>query len=140
MTRERAEELKALFTDPSTLAVVSPLIEELADLEDRIQALKREPMVRYYAKDRSIQRATPSARLYKDLLAKETDIVRILLRQLNRDGAGEEDSPLREYLRRMEEERCRSRSLSATPGQDGLRWPLSSSSWGYSPLGSPLHC
>ena len=39
MTRERAEELKALFTDPAALVVVAPLVEELADLEDRIQAL-----------------------------------------------------------------------------------------------------
>lgn len=127
MTRERAEELKALFTDPATLVVVSPLIEELADIEDRIRELKKEPMVRYYAKDRSIQKSTPSARLYKDLLAKQTDIVRILLRQLNRDGDDDNDSPLREYLRRMEEEsRCRSRSRYAN-GPSSM--PSSSASW-----------
>lgn len=127
MTRERAEELKALFTDPATLVVVSPLIEELADVEDRMQALKQEPMVRYHPRDRSIQKSTPSARLYKDLLAKQTDIVRILLRQLNRDGGDDNDSPLREYLRRMEEEsRCR----SPTPSTRGhpSTWS-SSASW-----------
>lgn len=138
MTKERAEELKALFTDPATLLVVSPLIEELADVEDRIQALKKEPMVRYHPRDRSIQKSTPSARLYKDLLAKQTDIVRILLRQLNRDGDDDGDSPLREYLRRMEEEsRCRSPTPS-TRGHPSM--PSSSASWSARASQASLRC
>jgi hypothetical protein len=102
MTAERARELKSLFTDPAVLAVAGPLIDELAGIEDRITELRGEPFIRFHPKDRSIQKATPAGRLYKDLVSKQTDIVRILLMQLRRDGEMEEESPLREYLRRLE--------------------------------------
>ena len=103
MTAERARELRSFFTDPAVLAVAGPLIDELAVIEDRIAELESEPFIRYHPKDRSIQKATPAGRLYKDLVAKETDIVRMLLLQLRRDGETEEESPLREYLRKLEE-------------------------------------
>lgn len=104
MTAEREKELRALFTDPAVLAVAGPLIGELAGIEDRIAGLRDEPFIRFHPEDRSIQKATPAGRLYKDLVAKETDIVRMLLMQLRRDGDAEEESPLREYLRRLEAE------------------------------------
>lgn len=98
----RAEDLRSLFKDPAVLAVAGPLIDELVEIEARIAEVKREPFIRFHPADRSIQRATPAGRLYKDLLAKQTDIVRVLLMQLRRDGEVEEDSPLREYLKRLE--------------------------------------
>ena len=104
MTAERARELRSLFTDPAVLSVAGPLIDELAVIEERIAELENEPFIRYHPKDRSLQKATPAGRLYKDLVAKETDIVRMLLLQLRRDGDAEEESPLREYLRRLEAE------------------------------------
>lgn len=108
MTRARVDELMALFSDEAVRTVVRPLVEELADVEDRIAEVKREPFIRFHPQDRSIQKATPAGRLYKDLLAKQTDIVRVLLMQLRRDGETEEDSPLREYLKSLEGRRCRS--------------------------------
>ena len=111
MTSERAKELRALFDDPAVLAVAGPLIDELAGIEDRIAGLRDEPFIRFHPEDRSIQKATPAGRLYKDLVAKQTDIVRMLLLQLRRDGETEEESPLREYLRKLEEDgRCPSQT------------------------------
>ena len=122
MTRERAEELLALFSDESVRTVVRPLIDELAGIEDRIAELEKEPFIRYHKSDRSIQKMTPAGRLYKDLVAKQTDIVRMLLLQLRRDGETEEESPLREYLRKLEADgRCRSRTRYATTQTPGGR-------------------
>ena len=103
MTAERARELRSLFSDPAVLSVAGPLIDELAGIEDRIAELEGEPFIRYHKSDRSIQKMTPAGRLYKDLVAKQTDIVRMLLLQLRRDGETDEESPLREYLRKLEE-------------------------------------
>ena len=102
MTEARVDELMALFSDEAVRTVVRPLVEELADVEDRIAEIKREPFIRFHPQDRSIQRATPAGRLYKDLLAKQTDIARLLLRQLGKSGDDDEDSPLRAYLRTLD--------------------------------------
>lgn len=100
MTQARVQELRALFDDPAVLTVVGPLIDELADIEDQLQAIKKEPFIRYHPTNRAIQKATPAGRLYKDLLSKQADIARLLLRQLGK-GGDDEDSPLREYLRSL---------------------------------------
>ena len=105
MTQARADELMALFSDDSVRAVVRPLVEELADVEDRIREVKRLPLIRVHPKDPSIQRSTAAGRLYQSLLGRQTDIVRMLLRQLGRSGDDEEESPLRAYLRTLER-RC----------------------------------
>ena len=102
MTKERADELMALFSDESVKTVVRPLVRELAELEDRIEGIKALPLIRVHPEDPSIQKATPAGRLYQSLLGRQTDIVRMLLRQLNRDGDDGEDSPLRQYLKSLE--------------------------------------
>lgn len=102
MTKERADELMALFDDEAVRVVVRPLVEELADVEDRIQEIKKLPLIRVHPADPSIQKSTAAGRLYHTLLAKQTDIVRMLLRQLGKSGDDGEDSPLRAYLRTLE--------------------------------------
>lgn len=102
MTKERVDELMALFDDEAVRTVVRPLVEELADVEDRIQEVKKLPLIRVHPEDPSIQKSTAAGRLYHTLLAKQTDIVRMLLRQLGKSGDGGEDSPLRAYLRTLE--------------------------------------
>lgn len=110
MTQARADELMALFSDDSVRAVVRPLVEELADVEDRIQEVKRLPLIRVHPDDPSIQKSTAAGRLYQSLLGRQTDIVRMLLRQLGRSGDDEEESPLRAYLRTLERRRRAERS------------------------------
>jgi len=48
-----------------------------------------------------VQKQTPAGKLYKDLLAQEKDIVRILCSQLRKNDTDEE-SPLRKYLRGLD--------------------------------------
>lgn len=102
VTQARVDELMALFSDESVRTVVRPLVEELADVEDRIREVKRLPLIRVHPQDPSIQKSTAAGRLYHTLLAKQTDIVRMLLRQLGKSGDDDEDSPLRAYLRTLD--------------------------------------
>lgn len=99
---DRVSELLNLFPDESVRIVVRPLIEELADIEDRIREVRKLPLIRVHPDNPSIQKSTAAGRLYHSLLAKQTDIVRMLLRQLGKTGDDEEDSPLRAYLRTLE--------------------------------------
>lgn len=102
MTGERAEELLALFEDESVRTIVRPLIEELADIEGRVRELRGLPLIRVHPKDPSIQRPTAAGRMYQTLLGRQTDIVRMLLRQIGKSGDDGEESPLRAYLRSLE--------------------------------------
>lgn len=98
----RADDLKKLFTDDGTQLIVSPLIDELCFIESQIAELKKEPMILYHPSNRAIQKATPSGRLYKDLVAKETDITRTLCGILNKSGSDADVSPLRAYLEQLD--------------------------------------
>ena len=95
-TLERARELRSLFKDEAALVLAGPLIDELAEIEARIKGLRGKPFV---GED---GRTTAYGRIYKDLTAKHADIVRMLLRQLRRDGDGEDESPLRKYLESLD--------------------------------------
>lgn len=99
----RADDIRNLF-DSETLVLIDPLIDELVFVESQIEALKKEPMIRYHPKDRAIQKATPSGRLYRDMLAKESEIIRILASILHRSSVESESSPLREYLEMLKKE------------------------------------
>lgn len=98
----RKDDLLALFSDEATLTIVSPLIDELCYVEEQIAELKKQPFIRYHPKNPAIQKITPAARLYKDLLAKETDITRTLCGILKKSESDGEISPLRAYLEQLD--------------------------------------
>lgn len=100
----RKDELLKIFKelDGDVLTIVTPMIEELVFIEGELAKLRDQPFIKYHPTDPSIQKATPSGKLYKDLLATEKDIVRILCSQLHKGGEGESESPLRLYLKSLE--------------------------------------
>ena len=73
------------------------LIKDAVFLEDQCDSLRQLPFVVVNKKNKSIQRATPAAKLYKECLAQYSNIVRILARATD-DDSGEEDSPLRKWM------------------------------------------
>jgi len=94
----RRDELLALFSDKDVLTIVTPLIDELCFIEEQIEELKKEPMIRYHPKNRAIQKLTLSGRLYKELLSKKTELTKTLYSMARKSAEGGETSPLREYL------------------------------------------
>lgn len=103
MMSKRTEELKKIFSefDPNVQKVVTPLFAEMDFIESQLVELKKKPFIKYHPKDPSVQKQTPAGKLYKDLLAQEKDIVRILCSQLRKQDTDEE-SPLRKYLRELD--------------------------------------
>lgn len=100
---KRTDELKKIFSefDKNVQAVVTPLFAEMDFIESQLVELKKKPFIKYHPKDPSVQKQTPAGKLYKDLLAQEKDIVRILCSQLRKQDTDEE-SPLRKYLRKLD--------------------------------------
>lgn len=77
--------------------VLSPLVEDMIDLEEQLEQLRRLPKIKVHPKDPSRQRTTPAAKLYKECLQQYTNIIRILMRATGTDMEDEE-SPLRKWF------------------------------------------
>ena len=100
----RRDELVEIFKelDGNVQTIVGPLIDDLVFIEGQLEELRKQPFIRYHPKDPSLQKTTPAGKLYKDLLAQEKDIVRILCSQIHKGGSEEGESPLRGYLKTLE--------------------------------------
>ena len=100
----RRDELVHIFQelDGNVLTIVTPMIDELVFIEEQLAGLRGQPFIRFHPKDPSLQKLTPAGKLYKDLLAQQKDIVRILCSQLHKGGDGQEESPLDAYFKRLE--------------------------------------
>lgn len=96
----RKEELLSLIEETPALV---PLVDEMVYLEERLIEMKKLPFIKVHPKDPSRQKATPAAKMYKELLQQYTNIVRIMIRATGIDEA-EEESPLRAWVREHLEE------------------------------------
>lgn len=99
----RREELLKIFEDldENVLTIVTPMVDELIFVEGQLVELKKMPFIRVHPDDESKQKSTAAYKVYKDLLAQQKDIVRILCSQLHKGGEGEGDSPLDAYFKTM---------------------------------------
>mgnify|MGYP003301154957 CR=1 FL=1 len=100
----RRDELLKIFKelDGNVLTIVEPMIGELVFIEEQLAELRTKPFIKYHPNDPNLQKQTPAGKLYKDLLAQQKDIVRILCSQLNKSGCEDGESPLRAYLKGLE--------------------------------------
>lgn len=92
MTR-RQELMEAVRNDTK----LTPLVEEMIYLEGELDALRRLPKMKVHPKDPTRQKATPAARLYKEMLQQYTNIVKVLLHASGNDLTNAE-SPLRKWM------------------------------------------
>lgn len=94
----RKDELLQLFDAiEDTKSIIAPMIDDLIFLENRLQELRQLPFLRVNPKDPSMQKPTPAAKQYKELLQQYNNCIKILTGILRKD-APEEESPLRAYL------------------------------------------
>lgn len=89
----KEELLKLLNNDTAYL----PLITEMVYLEDQLNELRDLPKIKIHPTDKTKQKTTPAAKLYKEYLQQYTNIVRILMKATGADET-EEDSPLRRWM------------------------------------------
>lgn len=90
----RKEELIEAVHD-NTLLI--PLVSDMVYLEEQLEYLQTLPKIRIHPNDPSKQKATPAAKLYKELLQQYTNIVKVMLRATGSEEI-EEDSPLRKWM------------------------------------------
>ena len=92
--RAREEELiKATKGD----ATLRPLIREVVHIESELDRIRELPKLKTDPKNPERQKATPAAKLYKELLQQYTNAIKILIRT-GQDDQADEESPLRKWL------------------------------------------
>lgn len=99
----RKTELLKLFEQvEDSKDIILPMIDDVVFLEEQLQALRKLPFLRVNPKDPSMQKPTPAAKQYKELLQQYNNCIKILTGILRKD-APEEDSPLRAFLQARKE-------------------------------------
>ena len=94
----RKEELLRVFDQiEDRKSIILPMIDDVVFLEEQLQALRKLPFIRVNPQDPSMQKTTPAAKQYKELLQQYNNCIKILTGILRKD-APEEDSPLRAFL------------------------------------------
>ena len=78
-------------------ALLIPLVNDMVYLEEQLEYLQTLPKIRIHPADPSKQKATPAAKLYKELLQQYTNIVKVMLRATGSEDI-EEESPLRKWM------------------------------------------
>lgn len=88
-----------LAQDEDDRQLLSPLLDEFLFLEEQLTELKKLPFIKTRPDNPQLQKATPAAKQYKDLLQQYTNIIKILSKRNNDDPDGKE-SPLREWVKK----------------------------------------
>ena len=91
----KTELLQAIDNDPTLI----PLIDDMIYLEEQLDYLRTLPKLKVHPTDKTLQKATPAARMYRESLANYTNIIRLLLRAKGIDES-DETSPLREWAKK----------------------------------------
>lgn len=98
----RKEELLKVFDDVEGVKeVITPLIDDVVFLEERLTELRDLPFIRVNPKNPADQKATPAAKQYKEFLQQYNNCIKILCSTLTKNAA-EEESPLRAFLKGRE--------------------------------------
>ena len=95
---DRKEELLEIINHDRALV---PLVDEMVYLEEQLAYLRGLPKLKVHPENPDLQKATPAAKLYREMLQQYTIAVRILMKATGR-GETEEESPLRRYLNEMD--------------------------------------
>jgi hypothetical protein len=90
----RKKELLKLLNNDTAYA---HLVTEMVYLEEQLDELRALPKIKVHPTDKTKQKTTPAAKLYKEYLQQYTNIVRILMKATGADEA-DEDSPLRLWM------------------------------------------
>lgn len=96
---DRKAVLLKVFENIDGREVIEPMIDDVVFLEERLEELRALPLIRVNPADTSQQKATPAAKLYKELLQQYNGLIKTLTILISRSGGETDDSPLREYFK-----------------------------------------
>lgn len=77
--------------------LIEPLIDEFVFLEYQLTELKKIPFIKVHPKNPEMQKSTPAAKQYKELLQQYTNIIKVLSKR--NDESDSEESPLRAWVK-----------------------------------------
>lgn len=94
----RKDELLKIFNEiEDTKDIIMPMIDDVVFLEEQLQDLRKLPFIKVHPEYPELQKPTPAAKMYKELLQQYNNCIKILTGILRKD-APEEESPLRAFL------------------------------------------
>lgn len=96
---DRKEQLRSILRQSGDDIKTEQLIDEVIFIEEQLVELKKLPFLVVHPKDKNKQRATPASKQYKELLQQYNNCLRLLFRITGDTGEGEEESPLRKWLK-----------------------------------------
>ena len=99
----RADDLHKIFEgiDDGKKTIVIKLIDEAAFLEEQMQDLKKYPHIKFHPTNPNLQKVTAAGKQYREYLQTYTNIIDKLCRIYGKEEAGDDDSPLREYFKKL---------------------------------------
>lgn len=103
---EKYKELLAAFekADPNNLILVKNTISEMVFIETKLEHLKTLPFIKVHKEKPELQKATPAAKQYKELMQNYLYMTKILVALINKINF-EEDDAFSKFLKTVEERR-----------------------------------
>lgn len=95
----RKDELMKVFKDLDDVKeIITPMIDDIVFLEEKLTELRRLPFIRVNPKNNADQKPTAAAKQYKEFLQQYNNCIKILTSVLNKNTS-EDESPLRSFLK-----------------------------------------
>lgn len=103
---EKYQELLTAFqkADPNNYILVESTISEMVFIEEKIKYLKTLPFIKVHKEKPELQKATPAAKQYKELMQNYLYMTKILVALINKINF-EEDDAFSKFLKTIEERR-----------------------------------
>lgn len=84
--------------------LIEPLIDEFLFIEQQLTELKKLPFIKIHPDNPELQKATPAAKQYKELIQQYTNIIKVLGKRNNESES--EESPLRAWVKNHADKRA----------------------------------
>lgn len=103
---EKYKDLLEAFekSDPNNYILVKNTVEEMIFIEEKLKYLKTLPFIKVHKDKPELQKATPAAKQYKELMQNYLYMTKILVALINKINF-EEDDAFSKFLQTVEERR-----------------------------------
>ena len=103
---EKYKDLLEAFekADPNNYILVKNTVEEMIFIENKLEYLKTLPFIKVHKEKPELQKATPAAKQYKELMQNYLYMTKILVALINKINF-EEDDVFSKFLQKVEERR-----------------------------------
>lgn len=94
----RREKLDEIFkeVDENKKELIKPLLDDIVFLEEQMEELKKLPFIQVHPKDKTKQRTTKAAKLYKEHSQSYMNAIRMVYSMIN--GHEIDDDPVQKFL------------------------------------------